>query len=83
MSRSEIMDTGAASGGDLAVRLAIGETQVLQDNREFFLAHGVDVSAVESSTSASKAVKRSGTMLLIKNLPHDVVNAELEDMFAK
>jgi multiple RNA-binding domain-containing protein 1 len=71
----------------LAVRLAIGETQIIQENKEYFSSHGVDFDSLESALSASKSSKssaeRSTTTLLIKNLPHDVVGEELEDMFSK
>jgi hypothetical protein len=87
-------------GGELAIRLAIGETQVIQENKEYFLSHGVDIDSLESalsnskssstntssarhSSASSKSVERSTTTLLIKNLPHDVVGEELEDMFTR
>ena len=35
MTRSAILDKGEA-GGELAVRLAIGEAQIIQENRDFF-----------------------------------------------
>ena len=66
---SDILDV-SEKGGDLAVRLAIGETKVVQDNKAFFSAHGVELSALESALSGGKkADKRSGTCILIKNLP--------------
>ena len=77
------MDTHHTGGGEMAVRLAMGETQVLQENREYFLSHGVDLSALESLTAGSGTVTRSGTTLLVKNLPHDVVESELEEIFAR
>lgn len=83
MSRSDILDTSGVGGGELAVRLAISETQILQENKEYFESHGVNISALESLSSATKAAKRSNTTLLVKNLPYDVVDTELEDMFAK
>ena len=36
-----------ASGGDIAVRLAIGETQIIQENTEYFLSHGVNINVLE------------------------------------
>lgn len=102
LSGGDILDASGATGGELAVRLAIGETHVLQDNREYFLAHGVDINVLESALhkkssddrgnkgqgAAGKGkqeggVKRSGTTMLIKNLPHDLIPDELEDMFAR
>lgn len=90
VSRGDILDTDGAAGGELAVRLAIGETQIIQENKEYFLSHGVDTDSLESalssaksSSSSSKVVERSTTTLLIKNLPHDCVAEELEEMFSK
>lgn len=65
VSRADIMDTSKVSGGDLAVRLAISETQILQENKEYFEAHGVDISAIESATSNNKTIKRSTTTILV------------------
>lgn len=96
VSRGDILDTDGVGGGELAVRLAIGETQVIQENKEYFLSHGVDIDSLESALSSSKSsstntsrpsssksVERSTTTLLIKNLPHDVVGEELEEMFTR
>lgn len=83
VSRADIMDTSKVSGGELAVRLAISETQILQENREYFKAHGVDMAALESATSSNKTMKRSNTTILVKNLPYDLIDSELEDMFSK
>ena len=63
LASSAIMDTHHTGGGEMAVRLAMGETQVLQENREYFLSHGVDLSALESLTAGSGTVTRSGTTL--------------------
>ena len=62
------MDTNQVSGGELAVRLAISETQILQENREYFQDHGVDISALESATSGNKAMKRSSTTILVSKM---------------
>lgn len=107
MSRGDILDADGVGGGELAVRLAIGETQIIQENKEYFLSHGVDIDALESTLTNSKtaeiaskskrinnnsnnsnnsnsnSIERSKTTLLIKNLPHDVVSDELEEMFAR
>jgi multiple RNA-binding domain-containing protein 1 len=92
VSRGDILDTDGVGGGEMAVRLAIGETHVIQENQEYFASHGVDIEVLESALRRGKsekgagkteAAKRSNTTLLIKNLPHDLVEAELEDMFTK
>ncbi len=60
---------------------------MIQENRDFFAAHGVDLGALESSHAkdgnGKKASSRSDTTMLIKNLPHDVVEDELEVMFGR
>lgn len=72
------------SAGELAVRLAVGEVQVVTENREYLLQHGVNLQALESATAKSSrgADQRSSTTLLIKNLPHDSNEEELSGMFA-
>eukprot|EP01036_Dinobryon_divergens_P023308 gene23308-31637_t len=82
ISRSAILDTNE-SGGDLAVRLAIGESQIIEENREFFRSHGVDVFALESAHSAERARDRSTDTIIVKNLAHDLNGEELESMFAR
>lgn len=82
VSGSDILDR-TEGGGEMAVRLAIGEAHVIQENRDYFSSHGVDLTALESHASSSKASGRSTTTLLIKNLPHDVIEGELESMFSR
>jgi len=77
------------SSGDAAVRLALGETQIIEENREYFRQHGVDMEALvsandggngsQSGTVTSK--KRSKTAILVKNLPFDTRKEELEKLF--
>ena len=67
----------------MAVRLAIGEAKVIQENKEYFQSEGVNLSVVESHFSGQKSAKRSTTTLLVKNLPHDTNEIELESMFAR
>jgi multiple RNA-binding domain-containing protein 1 len=82
VERSDILDT-KEGGGEIAVRLAVGEAMVIQENHAYFTSHGVDIAAIESISSSSKASARSTTTLLIKNLPHDLVEDELESMFSR
>lgn len=82
MSSADILDT-TRSGGEMAVRLAIGESQIVMENRDYFAQHGVDIEALESTHSTQKATTRSTTTLLVKNLPPSSVPDELESMFAR
>lgn len=82
VTSADILDT-SRSGGEMAVRLAIGEAAVVMENREYFAQHGIDVDALESTHSTAKAGARSTTTLLVKNLPPTTVPEELESMFAR
>ena len=87
VSSADILDT-SKGGGEMAVRLAIGESHVVMENKEYFAAHGVDINALESSTAQVKVKSRSDTTLLVKNLPAAAGGAtadagELESMFAR
>ena len=70
---------GDANGGDIAVRMALGETKIIQDNKTFFAKHGVNMSALDSQLSNKKASRRSITILLIKNLPPSDSNTSQDD----
>ena len=64
--------------------MALGENQIIAENKEFFKQYGIDMNAIESSNSQFKAVKRSTTILLIKNLKYKETDPEeLENMFTK
>ncbi len=77
------------SSGDAAVRLALGETQIIEENREYFRQHGVDMEALVSANNgrsgnqpgSAKSKKRSKTAILVKNLPFDTRVEELEKLF--
>jgi multiple RNA-binding domain-containing protein 1 len=51
-----------------AVRLAMAETHLIAETKAFFREHGVAVNAFEGSR---KTARRSGEVLLVKNLPFD------------
>eukprot|EP00980_Cylindrotheca_fusiformis_P006336 scaffold1356_cov123-Cylindrotheca_fusiformis.AAC.17 len=68
------------SSGDAAVRLALAETQIIEENRQYFKQHGVDMDALVSA-NGERDVKRSKTSILVKNLPYDTRVAELIKLF--
>ncbi|KAG1707257.1 hypothetical protein DVH05_026451 [Phytophthora capsici] len=86
VKRGEIMDK---EQGNMAVRLAIGETMLVKENKDFFAREGVDLDAIEgalvkkSSQQQSKKIERSTTVILIKNLPHTTEEEELAQLFRK
>lgn len=70
------------SSGNAAVRLALGETQVIEENRKFFEKHGIDMESLVSPNSKSAAeAKRSSSTILVKNLPFDTTLDELSKVF--
>ncbi|GLD98776.1 hypothetical protein PINS_up007494 [Pythium insidiosum] len=90
VKRGDIMDK---EHGNMAVRLAIGETMLVQENKEFFAREGVDLDAIEGALSATKPaaakaaaankIERSTTVILVKNLPHTTDEDELAQLFRK
>eukprot|EP01032_Pedospumella_encystans_P022618 gene22618-25624_t len=82
LTSADILDT-TKSAGEMAVRLAVAEVQVVTENKDFLAQHGVDIDALESTHSANRAVARSTTTLLVKNLPATTVPDEIESMFAR
>lgn len=87
VKRGDIMDK---ENGNLAVRLAIGETMLIKENKDFFAQEGVDLNAIEGALTKPAAgsaqklkVERSTTVILIKNLPHTAEEEELAQMFRK
>lgn len=81
-----IADRYAADKGDIfnpeggnttaAVRMALGETQLVAETREFMEAHGVNLEVFEKAK-----LKRSKNVILVKNLPFGTTEAELHHLF--
>jgi len=69
------------SSGNAAVRLALGETQILEENREYFRKHGIQMDALVSSSANNGPGKRSTKMILVKNLPFDTCHDDLAKLF--
>ena len=80
VEKSDILDRDASN---MAVRVALGETQVIAETREFLASQGVDTSLLEAAGRGDKKIKRSRMIILIKNLPHDTDPGELRQMFAR
>ena len=77
MSKGDVLDVkDGISSGNAAVRLALGETHIIAENREFFLQHGVDLTLNEAD-----GVRRSKSSILVKNLPFDTSLEDLTKVF--
>ncbi|KAK0399806.1 hypothetical protein QR680_003224 [Steinernema hermaphroditum] len=60
------------------VRLALAETRLVRETREFLLQHGVKLDAF-----SRPATKRSDTVIIVKNLPANTDDEELKRMFGR
>ncbi|GAB5029749.1 rna-binding protein 19 [Nannochloropsis oceanica] len=96
LEKGQVLDR---DGGEMAVKLALGETFLLAENREFFKNEGVDLTVLESAAAqqarrkqqqaakgnggAVATVSRSKTTLLVKNLPYSTTQEELTQLFGR
>ncbi|KAF7831239.1 multiple RNA-binding domain-containing protein 1 [Senna tora] len=81
VSKSDLLDREA---DDLAVRIALGETQVIAETKKALTNAGVNVESLEEfSNGKNVGVKRSNHVLLVKNLPYGSSENELAKMFGK
>ncbi|XP_042146692.1 probable RNA-binding protein 19 isoform X1 [Ixodes scapularis] len=75
-SKQELL--GTEMGDSVAVRMALGETQVVTETKEFLQGQGVELDAF-----CRPATERSKTVILVKNLPAKTHPNEIQDAFAK
>ncbi|XP_074269946.1 multiple RNA-binding domain-containing protein 1-like isoform X2 [Silene latifolia] len=81
ISKSELLDREA---DDLAVRIALGETQIIAETKEALTNAGVNVTSLEEFASGkTEALERSNHVLLVKNLPYSSTESDLSKMFAR
>ena len=73
--KSAILDP--ESSHSAAVRMALGETQLVSETREFLTSQGVVLDVFQQSQP-----KRSKTVILAKNLPFGTEVAELHKLFS-
>lgn len=80
VDKSELFDvhTTGKKSSSVAVKLAVGETQIVNDMRKFLVRNGVKLDAFSST-----GTERSKTVILIKNLPSNTKEDELREFFKK
>lgn len=71
ISKAELMDP---TSSDAAVKQAHAETNIIQEIKNYFAQHGVDLEAFQRSA-------KGDTAILVKNIPHGVTNDELRKLF--
>ncbi|NXC45269.1 RBM19 protein, partial [Penelope pileata] len=75
-AKSQVLDH--ESRDSVAVRVALGETELVQEIRQFLLENGVSLDSFSQVTG-----ERSKNVILVKNLPASTSPAELEAIFGK
>ncbi|XP_029019699.1 probable RNA-binding protein 19 [Betta splendens] len=75
ITKSQVLDH--ESKESIAVRMALGETQIVQETRQFLLDNSVSLDSFSQA-----AAERSKTVILVKNLPAGVTVSELEELFS-
>ncbi|KZV56907.1 multiple RNA-binding domain-containing protein 1-like [Dorcoceras hygrometricum] len=81
VSKSELLDR---ESDNLAVRIALGETQVIAETKKALSSVGVNTASLEEFASGrSDGLKRSNHVILVKNLPYSSSETELVSMFGK
>jgi multiple RNA-binding domain-containing protein 1 len=88
VSKAEMMNLNGDSD-DLAVRVAIGETEVIRRTAEWLKSEGIRVNAFERKgesllTAKGGEIQRSNSVIIVKHLPvSDIDAGELRGMFSK
>ncbi|XP_043690007.1 multiple RNA-binding domain-containing protein 1-like isoform X2 [Telopea speciosissima] len=81
VDKSDLLDREA---DDLAVRIALGETQVIAETKNALNSAGVNVSALEElAVGKTVGTRRSNHVLLVKNLPYGSSDGDLAKLFGK
>ena len=83
IDKSELYDvhqTGKRNKASVAVKLAVGETQIVNDIKKFLVRNGVKLDAFSGDSSSSE---RSKTVILIKNLPNETSESDLREFMKK
>ena len=75
VEKGDILDP-SSSGTSAAVRLALGETQLVRETKEFLQRHGVNLEVFEQTKP-----KRSKRVILVKNLPSGCSAGEISKLF--
>ncbi|KAG0205819.1 hypothetical protein BGX33_007733 [Mortierella sp. NVP41] len=71
VSKADILNPDADNMG---VRLAVAETQIIMETKKFLEEEGINVDAFGKK-------ERSDTVILVKNIPFNTTEQELQDMF--
>ncbi|KAI9317518.1 hypothetical protein BX666DRAFT_1938025 [Dichotomocladium elegans] len=73
LSKGEVLDPNSSN---MAVRLALAETNIVNETKEFFAKHGIQVDSFGKK-------ERSDTVILVKNTPYGTSEDDLRELFGK
>lgn len=79
VSKSELLDVESSSS--MAVRLALGETNIIKETKEFLASEGVHLEALKGHYN--KSIVRSTTIIIAKNIPINTQIEELRNVFGR
>ena len=74
VNKSDILDI---ESGNVAVRVALGEAKVIEENKKWCIEQGINLEALDSKVD--KSFNRSNTTILVKNVPYG--DSTKEDLF--
>jgi multiple RNA-binding domain-containing protein 1 len=82
INKSDIFDVHSSGtrSGSIAVKLSIGETQLVNDMRKFLQRNGVKLDAFAANNNSTE---RSKTTILLKNLPNNTSEDDLKKTFER
>ena len=76
-------DDGHVHGSNSAVRLALGEAQIVADTKLIMEREGVNLDALKNASCGGVPVLRSDTTILVKNLPFSCNISGVRSMFSQ
>ena len=74
IDKSDILDS--TNKHSAAVRMALGETHIVKETRDFLIENGISLDAFSQPNA-----ERSKSVILVKNLPAGATSSELRDLF--
>ena len=78
MDKSKFMDR---DDSDLAVKMAKSETFIINQTKEWLKTNGFDIDYLQKMPRDK--LKRSKTILLIKNIPYTTKEKEVREIFSR
>lgn len=79
VSKSDLLDLESTSS--MAVRLALGETNIIKETKDFLASEGVHLDALKGHYN--KAITRSSTIIIAKNIPTNTQIEEMRNVFGR